>query len=712
MKKMNRRNLLIAGTGLAGGLLLPASWRRAMAGGQTTAPANPDQKLDRKSIVTRHNPTVGKIDPFSALTVGNGSIAFTSDVTGLQTFLDEYHEQFPLCTAANWAWHTTPIPAGMKPEDYRFKQYKVNGRDVGYATDSKSQPELFDWLRENPHRLHLGRIGLVLKAADGTPAVATDITSINQTLDLWSGSLLSKFEFAGQQVTVRTACHSEMDALAISIESPLVADGRLAVRIAFPYASPEIDMAGWKSPDRHQSSCAIGDHRADISRTLDQDRYHAAVGWEDGHFEQSAVHEFKLQGAGNRLECIVLFSPEPHADALPSVEQSFQSAAAHWLEFWNSGGAIDLSGSSDDRANELERRIVLSQYNTALHCAGPMPPQETGLLFNSWYGKSHLEMHWWHGVHFAAWGRLSLLEKSLDFYHRILPVAKATAVRQRYDGVRWPKMVGPDGRDSPSPVAPLLIWQQPHPIYYAEICYRQNPNQETLDRWSEIVFETAKFMASYPVLEGDRYVLGPPMKTVSENADTMTTHNPTFELAYWRFGLETAQLWRDRLHLPPEPRWADVLARLSPLPQQDGMYLMQEGMTDTYTKWNWEHPALLGAYGAQPGSGVDRETMRRTLKKVMEVWEWDRAWGWDFPMAALNATKLGEPELAIKALMIESVKNRYLPNGHVYQRPNLTAYLPANGGLLSAVAMMAISPTGFPQDGKWSVRSEGLMSIL
>ena len=712
MKKMNRRNLLIAGTGLAGGLLLPASWRRAMAGGQTTAPATPDQKLDRKSIVTRHNPTVGKIDPFSALTVGNGSFAFTADVTGLQSFPDEYEEQFPLCTAAHWAWHTTPIPAGMKPEDYRFKQYKVNGRDVGYATDSKSQPELFDWLRENPHRLHLGRIGLVLKGTEGTPATSKDITALSQTLDLWTGSLLSKFEFAGQSVTVRTACHSEMDALAISIESPLVADGRLAVRIAFPYASPEIDMADWKSPDRHQSSCVIGDHRADISRTLDQDRYSATVGWADGHFEQSAVHEFKLLGAGNRLECVVLFSPAPHADALPSVEQSFQSAAAHWLEFWNSGGAIDLSGSSDERANELERRIVLSQYNTALHCAGFMPPPETGLLFNSWYGKSHLEMHWWHGVHFAAWGRLALLDKSLDYYHRILPVAKATAVRQGYDGVRWPKMVGPDGRDSPSPVAPLLVWQQPHPIYYAEICYRQNPNQETLDRWSEIVFETAKFMASYPVLEGDRYVLGPPMKTVSENADTMTTHNPTFELAYWRFGLETAQLWRDRLHLPPEPRWADVLARLSPLPQQDGMYLIQEGMTDTYTKWNWEHPALLGAYGAQPGSGVDRETMRRTLKKVMEVWEWDRAWGWDFPMAALNATKLGEPDLAVKALMIESVKNRYLPNGHVYQRPSLTAYLPANGGLLAAVAMMALSPTGFPQDGKWSVRSEGLLSIL
>jgi len=66
-------------------------------------------------------------------------------------------------------------------------------------------------------------------------------------------------------------------------------------------------------------------------------------------------------------------------------------------QFWLSGAAIDLSNSTDPRAAELERRIVLSQYNTALHCA-PMPPR-TGLLFNTWYGKSHLEMHWWHGVH-------------------------------------------------------------------------------------------------------------------------------------------------------------------------------------------------------------------------------------------------------------------------------------------------------------------------
>jgi hypothetical protein len=168
--------------------------------------------------------------------------------------------------------------------------------------------------------------------------------------------------------------------------------------------------------------------------------------------------------------------------------------------------------------------------------------------------------------------------------------------------------------------------------------------------------------------------------------------------------------------MPRDAEWDRVLGKLAPLPTSDGLYLLQEGLTDTYTKWNWEHPALIGALGMQPGDGVDAETMHRTLKKVMEVWQWDRAWGWDFPMAAMCAARVGEPELAIRALLIDSPKNRYHPNGHVYQRPNLTAYLPANGGLLSAVAMMAAGWTngpksaapGFPADGKWSVKHQGL----
>ena len=59
---------------------------------------------------------------------------------------------------------------------------------------------------------------------------------------------------------------------------------------------------------------------------------------------------------------------------------------------------------------------MLSEYLTAIQCAGTMPPQETGETFNSWFGKAHLEMHWWHAAHFPLWNRAAMLERSLPWY--------------------------------------------------------------------------------------------------------------------------------------------------------------------------------------------------------------------------------------------------------------------------------------------------------
>ena len=152
---------------------------------------------------------VTKFDPFSALTVGNGEFAFTADVTGLQTFTAECEKTFPLCTTAHWSWHTTPAPDGIRREDFRYRDYDTYGRKVGYATERKGQEKLFDWLRENPHRLHLGRIGLELKKSDGSRATPDDLKNCEQVLDLWSGMLESRFEFEGQPVRVQTCCHAD-----------------------------------------------------------------------------------------------------------------------------------------------------------------------------------------------------------------------------------------------------------------------------------------------------------------------------------------------------------------------------------------------------------------------------------------------------------------------------------------------------------------------
>ncbi len=315
------------------------------------------------------------------------------------------------------------------------------------------------------------------------------------------------------------------------------------------------------------------------------------------------------------------------------------------------------------------------------------------------------------------WNRFPLLDRSLDWYNDVLPSAKERAQQQGYTGARWAKMTDGTGRDSPSPVGTLLIWQQPHPIFYAELAYLNRPTKAMLTRFQNIVEESAEWMADYAHYDKakDRYVLGPPAIPAQENHPARETWNPTYELEYWRYGLKTAQKWRERLGMPRRPEWDTVINKLSKLPVVDGVYMAHENCPQTFTERNKDHPSMLAALGILTGEMVDHETMRRTLKKVIKEWSWPETWGWDYPMIAMTAARLGEGAIAIDALMINTPKNRYSANGHNYQRPNLPLYLPGNGGLLYAIAMMAAgwkdapkgNAPGFPKDGSWTVRSEG-----
>ncbi len=677
--------------------------------------------IRREALVRRHNPVLKGFDARSPLSVGNGEFAFTADLTGLQTFPALYEGGIPLCTQSQWGWHSFPLPAGKALGDFRLTAYETRGRQVGYATSAQGQQELYDWLRENPHRLHLGRVGLLL---DGVPPAAAELGFGDQVLDLWSGCLTSRFKLRGIPVKVETACHPVLDLLAVRIESPLIQSKQLSVTLEFPYGSAGMTAADWDRTDRHSSHLRRRTRRRwEIERRLDSDRYFAGVGSDrDGDLVQAAPHRFVFKPAqAPFLELVFGFSQREAADSFPSTRSAIRATAGHWRGFWSSGGALDLSESTDARAPELERRVILSQYLTAIQCSGSVPPQETGLTCNSWYGKLHLEMHWWHAAHFALWGRIHLLEKSLRWYQDILPEARKKARDQGYAGARWPKMIGPEGRDSPSGIGPLLIWQQPHPIAYAELCYRSHPNKATLERYREIVFESADFMASFAAMDerSGRFTLGPPVIPAQENHPPRETWNPTFELEYWNYGLATAQRWRQRLGLSADSGWERVRTQLAPLPVKNGLYLAHENCPQTFSERNRDHPSMLAALGVLPGEMVDPRVMRATLKKVLDVWRWEDTWGWDYPMVAMTAARLGEPGLALQALMMDTPKNLWLPNGHVYQRPNLPLYLPANGGLLAATAMMAsgwqggpgIAAPGFPASG-WKVKHEGLHPLL
>ncbi|HXS68619.1 MAG TPA: hypothetical protein VN761_07220 [Candidatus Polarisedimenticolia bacterium] len=683
--------------------------------------------IDRHALVTRHNVELHQFDAGNPLSVGNGEFAFTVDATGLQTFAEAFEKTTPLGTLSDWGWHTSPNPHNWSIDTFQFKVYtNFDGHPVPYADVPHNQqtPEI-KWLRANPHRLDLGRIGFVLKKSDGSLAQTNDLTDVSQTLDLWNGEILSHFKCDNQPVDVETLCEPGRDAIAVRVKSPLLKSRQLAIQIHFPYGTGETVTADWSHPDAHQTILSQAKrNQAHFVRKLDNDIYYAAASWTQGAIlTNTARHQFEILPAKNSdaLEFVCGFAATNFtAASLETFGQIKLAARDSWNHFWQTGGAIDLSGSKDPRWFELERRIVLSEYLTAIQDAGKYPPQETGLTYNTWEGKFHLEMHFWHEAHFALWDRLPLLERSLGYYQKILPRAEGTAKKQGYAGARWPKMTSPSGAESPSPVGPFLIWQEPHPIFYAELCYRQHGDKATLEKYKDIVFQTADFMASYPAHDEKtgRYVLGPILQCAQEIFPKDKTFNPTFELTYWRWALETAQTWRTRLGLPREEKWDAVLRDLAKPPVADGKYLFTETTPDCYTnpKWNKDHPAVVGALSFVPGPGIDSETMKNTLDWIMKNWNWPDTWGWDYPMLAMTAARLGEPERAIDALLLDTPKNHYGLNGHVYQRPGLTIYLPANGGLLYATALMAAgwdngpktNAPGFPANGQWNVRWENL----
>ncbi|MBV9081065.1 MAG: hypothetical protein JOZ62_00195, partial [Acidobacteriaceae bacterium] len=403
-------------------------------------------------------------DPLTALTLGNGDLGFRVDVTGLQTFAGDYDSGVPLGTLSQWGWHSFPNPQNYTLKDV-LRNYDTHGRPVPYAGSYEHDPNVpervknaVSWLRENPHRIDLGRIGLVLKHSNGAAVAIRDLANIHQQLELWSGRVESQFSIDGTPVEVVTVCHPDRDVIAVEIRSPLLRDKRLGVFLAFPYALGAFGRAAdWNSPERHTTELTTGNRRADIKHVLDSTEYFATIAWsEEATLAAAGVHRYEIFApAQDHLQLTISFAPRRQT-VLPIFAQTSAAAAEHWKDFWSSGGAIDLSGSTDPRARELERRIVLSEYLTAINSTGELPPQETGLEMDSWYGKFHLEMYWWHAAHFALWGRPELLERSMAWYVKVQPLAEQTARRQGYAGARWPKMVGPDGRESPSDIGDFL----------------------------------------------------------------------------------------------------------------------------------------------------------------------------------------------------------------------------------------------------------------
>ena len=696
----------------------------------------PSGPIDRKAVVSRHNPHIISLDTLGSLTVGNGHFAFTVDATGLQTFPIYYSNGMPLGTMSDWGWHSFPNTQNYKPEEAWAEKDFGRGHTELYACEFRTpgrQHDAANYLRVNPHRLHLGCVGLNLKSPE-------KLSDIDQHLDLWNGIIDSRFKYDGKPYHVQTTCSPTADKIAAKVSTKGIVE--IVFRVPYPTGRHSDDACDWSLDGKQTINLEKHPNHAWLNVRIDQTTYRVRIDWKGkADVRLADRHTVILKGKDN-MEFTVEFRDGYAVDASgqpikvrrqehwqePAVLQSFEevkTASQHyWNGYWKDGGIVDFSHVTDPRAAELERRVVLSQYLLAVNDAGDTPPQETGLTYNSWFGKFHLEMIWWHQAQFALWGHPELLERSLDWYFQAAPLARSIAGRQGFDGLRWMKMTDPNGGEAPSNVGSFLIWQQPHIIYLAELLYRcQKDNagrRRITEKYKGLVDETAQFMCSFASLDSTgRFVLKgciPAQETLKADS----TLNPPLELSYWHWALLTAQTWQERVGEPRKTKWDAVLTNLSALAYDaDSLYLAAESATDTYSdiRYTSDHPAVLGAVGMLPQSSLaDDDIMRHTLEWVMKNWNWDKTWGWDYPMVAMCAARLGCPDKAVGALLMPCRTNTYLVNGHNYQDQRLRVYLPGNGGLLTAVAMMlagwdgsqAHNP-GFPPD--WDIRWENLLPM-
>ena len=110
---------------------------------------------------------------------------------------------------------------------------------------------------------------------------------------------------------------------------------------------------------------------------------------------------------------------------------------------------------------------------------------------------------------------------------------------------------------------------------------------------------------------------------------------------------------------------------LASLPVADGLYLPSAGALAAYTddRFRRDHPVVTGAYGMLPASPmVDTAVMERTFRNIVSRWNWETTWGWDYPVMAMTAARVGRSRFGHRKFAVVGRAQKRLFD----QRPQLS----------------------------------------
>ena len=349
--------------------------------------AKSHDKINRYGLVTRYNPIRTSSNPSTPLQIGNGNFAFGGDITGLQTFL-------PFNTLSSWGWKNDSLPAGFTEKDielYKGVSWLNHGRPVQYDFGGGNPVE--QWLTSNPNRVNLGRIGLAFIDNAGMILNVTesDLDNTTQTLDLWSGVITSTFSFQGTAATVKVSSAESSDAIAIHLDSKLVNEGRLGIFLDFPWCDGTAKFSApfvgrYDIPSNHTTTLKTSTSKAIVEHQLDAANFVTTITGNSFSIKRvdPIAHRYlttPYSKTRNREFSLTISFGLSEQKVNLDANQVFEESKQAWEEYWSNSGFIDvLTNSKDSRADELQRRIILSRYLMRVNEAGDTPPQEVSYV--------------------------------------------------------------------------------------------------------------------------------------------------------------------------------------------------------------------------------------------------------------------------------------------------------------------------------------------
>lgn len=588
----------------------------------------------KKSDIIKYNLKFNHIDSKNPVTIGNGDFAITLDQTGTQS-LYEIYKDIPLSTMSNKNWFYKD-KKDIKPSYVDGKAYMLFNLD----NDPNYQIN-----RQYPFKYSFMQILLY----DNDKLIdINNIKDVKQELDLYKGIVTSSFNYKEKINKTISFIYQDHDEFNFKLQSDNL---NLALKFNYP-------------------SYTKNGYRLDILPNVLVKEDRMTLLYDD---KNSLSFKLKSSSKYQIVENTLIFDDNNVSFSL-ALDEIKEGKLLD--EFWKCDNGIIIDNE------ELVKKMVLSKYLLHVNSTGIYPPQESGLTYNCWNSKFHLEMHLIHSLWNIYNNHVGDLVKSFDYYLSIMPSSLKRASLNGYKGLRFPKMTGPDGEDSPSNIGPLLIWQAPHILFMLQEIYYLYNKENIIKKYEPLISGTIDFMISFLTLKDSKYQMLDPLLEACESIPLDRCQNPSFELEYWRYTLERQLKIDTVLYGHQRYDYLDITSKIITPKEDDGIYLKTYGVIDKYDLYK-DHPTEGFLMSFFKSKIVDKEKMVKTIDYILKNMDLSSYWGWDFPFLGLSLLNCGEIEKSIEVTQLNTINNQYLYNGYnTSPRDDLKAYLPGNGAFL------------------------------